>query len=207
MVISPWQRDKDINLRLYVFQRTGSSPARQRWRTSMNNQVHHIEEWGRYCKLIRRYVLCMCVWGGSWGADGGWMPLPTRPQRYCDPASLVTFDTTSLDRSELLLPLNLEKLLEEKFSNFQFKLPQFCCAKSWFWALVCWKLAWDWLNYHLLCQIVCFLAFLLGSCFISLPFPNNEIGLKWQIIAHELLICCTKGKNLRFNKIILYVVI
>ena len=21
--------------------------------------------------------------------DGGWMPLPTRPQRYCDPASLV----------------------------------------------------------------------------------------------------------------------
>ena len=26
----------------------------------------------------------------GWGADGGWMPLPTRPQRYCDPASLVT---------------------------------------------------------------------------------------------------------------------
>ena len=22
--------------------------------------------------------------------DGGWTPLPTRPQRYCDPASLVT---------------------------------------------------------------------------------------------------------------------
>ena len=21
--------------------------------------------------------------------DGSWMPLPTRPQRYCDPASLV----------------------------------------------------------------------------------------------------------------------
>ena len=26
-------------------------------------------------------------WG--WGEAGGWMPLPTRPQRYCDPASLV----------------------------------------------------------------------------------------------------------------------
>ena len=31
------------------------------------------------------------VWGGGWGVDGGWMPLPTRPQRYCDPASLVSF--------------------------------------------------------------------------------------------------------------------
>ena len=27
--------------------------------------------------------------GGALGADGGWLPLPTRPQRYCDPASLV----------------------------------------------------------------------------------------------------------------------
>ena len=25
--------------------------------------------------------------------EGGWMPLPTRPQRYCDPASLVTIIT------------------------------------------------------------------------------------------------------------------
>ena len=28
-------------------------------------------------------------WWEAWGVDGGWMPLPTRPQRYCDPASLV----------------------------------------------------------------------------------------------------------------------
>ena len=27
----------------------------------------------------------------GWGMDGGWMPLPTHPQRYCDPASLVLF--------------------------------------------------------------------------------------------------------------------
>ena len=33
--------------------------------------------------------VCLCVWDGGWGVDGGWMPLPTRPQRYCDPASLV----------------------------------------------------------------------------------------------------------------------
>ena len=24
--------------------------------------------------------------GEGWGVDGGWMPLPTRLQRYCDPA-------------------------------------------------------------------------------------------------------------------------
>ena len=29
------------------------------------------------------------VWFGTWGEAGGWMPLTTRPQRYCDPASLV----------------------------------------------------------------------------------------------------------------------
>ena len=27
--------------------------------------------------------------GGVLGVDGAWLPLPTRPQRYCDPASLV----------------------------------------------------------------------------------------------------------------------
>ena len=27
--------------------------------------------------------------GGALGVDGGWLPLPTRPQRDCDPASLV----------------------------------------------------------------------------------------------------------------------
>ena len=33
---------------------------------------------------------CVCVWaGGSLGMDGGWRPLPTCPQWYCDPTSLV----------------------------------------------------------------------------------------------------------------------
>ena len=33
-------------------------------------------------------MVLVYVWG-AWGMDGGWMPLPTRLQRYCDPASLV----------------------------------------------------------------------------------------------------------------------
>ena len=37
--------------------------------------------------------VCECVagvvGGGGCGEAGGWMPLPTRPQRYCDPTSLV----------------------------------------------------------------------------------------------------------------------
>ena len=40
-----------------------------------------------------RSFLCVSVLegrlGGALGVDGGWLPLPTRPQRYCDPASLV----------------------------------------------------------------------------------------------------------------------
>ena len=31
----------------------------------------------------------VCVWSGVWGVDGGWMSLPTHPQQYCDPVSLV----------------------------------------------------------------------------------------------------------------------
>ena len=52
--------------------------------------------WSRVIKLksgitsvLDAICVCLCVWDGGWGVDGGWMPLPTRPQRYCDPASLV----------------------------------------------------------------------------------------------------------------------
>ena len=41
--------------------------------------------------VLDTFRVCLCVWDGGWGVDGGWMPLPTCPQRYCDPASLVTF--------------------------------------------------------------------------------------------------------------------
>ena len=43
-----------------------------------------------------------CVGVGAWGVDGGWMPLPTRPQRYCDPASLVNKEVGSKLRSTSL---------------------------------------------------------------------------------------------------------
>ena len=41
-------------------------------------------------------TVCVSVWEGGWGEAGGWMPLPTRPQRYCDPASLVFIVITLL---------------------------------------------------------------------------------------------------------------
>ena len=39
-------------------------------------------------------ILCMLEgveggWGLGWGEATGWMPLPTHPQRYRDPASLA----------------------------------------------------------------------------------------------------------------------
>ena len=37
--------------------------------------------------------VCLSV-GGGLGYGWGWMPLPIRPQRYCDPASLVLNITT-----------------------------------------------------------------------------------------------------------------
>ena len=38
------------------------------------------------------FYLCLSV------VDGGWMPLPTLPQRYCDPASLVNLHFIFLQR-------------------------------------------------------------------------------------------------------------
>ena len=39
--------------------------------------------------------------------DGSWMPLPTRPQRYCDPASLVPFLNSEFVLVELVLLLQV----------------------------------------------------------------------------------------------------
>ena len=41
--------------------------------------------------VIECVCVCVNVWEGGWGMAGGWLSLPTRPQRYCDPASLVFF--------------------------------------------------------------------------------------------------------------------
>ena len=43
--------------------------------------------------VLKRFVYVSVlerVLGGVLGVDRGWLPLPTRPQRYCDPASLVS---------------------------------------------------------------------------------------------------------------------
>ena len=40
--------------------------------------------------ILDTFCVCLCVGGGDYGLDGDWTPLPTRPQRHCDPASLVS---------------------------------------------------------------------------------------------------------------------
>ena len=46
---------------------------------------HLVEKWEN--EHFRYFVceVCLCVKDGGWSVDGGWIPLPTRPQRYCDP--------------------------------------------------------------------------------------------------------------------------
>ena len=48
--------------------------------------------------------------GGALGVDGGWLPLPTRPQRYCDPASLVFIKIHGLKIHAFLDETELKKL-------------------------------------------------------------------------------------------------
>ena len=42
--------------------------------------------------MLQLYCVFVCVGGGlGLGEAGSWIPLPTRPQRYCDLASVVLF--------------------------------------------------------------------------------------------------------------------
>ena len=38
--------------------------------------------------VLDTFCICLSI-GMGMGMDRGWMPLPTRPKRYCGPASLV----------------------------------------------------------------------------------------------------------------------
>ena len=50
--------------------------------------------------------------GGALGMDGGWLPLPTRLQRYCDPASLVS-SSTRFDNTGVQIFFLLKEVLRE----------------------------------------------------------------------------------------------
>ena len=54
--------------------------------------------------VLNTFSECSSVKVGGEGVDGGWMPLPTHPQQYCDPASLVLSFSLSLSLS---LPLGI----------------------------------------------------------------------------------------------------
>ena len=54
---------------------------------SVRRSVTHESKIGKQA-LKMLFLVCVLV-VGAWGVAEGWMPLPTRPQRYCDPASLV----------------------------------------------------------------------------------------------------------------------
>ena len=56
--------------------------------------------------------------GGALGVDGGLMPLPTRPQRYCDPASLVIRINNMLSKIESNQPAKF--FMQNRAKNFKF---------------------------------------------------------------------------------------
>ena len=53
--------------------------------------------------MMKLLLLCVYVRGG-WGEDGGWMPLPTRPQQWCDPP-VNCFTTVALSVDEMIVKL------------------------------------------------------------------------------------------------------
>ena len=81
----------------------------KKWPFKEQNQVFpflvaNTQLYKRLCPSVRRkwssswkvgkqafLILFVNVWvlGVGWGVNGGWVPLPTLPQRYCDSASLV----------------------------------------------------------------------------------------------------------------------
>ena len=66
-------------------------PLVRRSRSSCHARVENAKNAYLWC--CSWYCLCVSVleggWGCGWGEAGGWMPLPTHPQQYCDHASLV----------------------------------------------------------------------------------------------------------------------
>ena len=50
-------------------------------------------------------------WECGWGEAGSWLLLPTRPQRYCDPASLVFVRERPVTRGASGVGIGIESFL------------------------------------------------------------------------------------------------
>ena len=51
-----------------------------------------MQKWGEALHFsLADLTSYVCVHLGHCGVDGGWTPLPTHPQQYCGPASLVVY--------------------------------------------------------------------------------------------------------------------
>ena len=74
------------------------------------------------------------VGGEAWGVDGSWMPLPTRPQQYCDPESLVNLSVMVLreEGGGLWAPAHPSALVVHKIFAFSKCLSFNCNAKGCF---------------------------------------------------------------------------
>ena len=68
-------------------------------RPSVRRSIEVIESKSVIMSILDTFMY-VCVWSGVWSVHGGWMPLPGRPQRYCDLASLVSL---SLEPRSLIL--------------------------------------------------------------------------------------------------------
>ena len=67
--------------------------------------------------VLDTFCVCLCVWDGGWGVDGGLIPLPTRPQWYCHPASLVITNIHSLFHSFIYLFIHFWKHMRTRKST------------------------------------------------------------------------------------------
>ena len=86
-----------IKILSFIIIASSSKRCLRLWaRNSIRGCVHpsvrpSVGPWARVKKWENEFYIPAWMLGWELGVDGGWMPLPTRPQQYCDPASLVCF--------------------------------------------------------------------------------------------------------------------
>ena len=134
----------------------------------------------------------MCLWG-AWGVHGGWMPLPTCPQRYCDPASLVL---KYMDTSFIFIHC----INSYHVDIFSIAYNVFYRLKS-FLYLILFKIAESW-NFFLSLHIFCIPLFILiQRCLVHLKYFVSFVSLqqinirKWHIRSLICLVACMRLYN------------